>query len=74
MSKPDFRDSIQEMWEIQETQDEELRLMGYPFCLVRTGPTGHQTWFQCRTIDEAHSKLNSIATELDRKGHVLAVA
>lgn len=65
---------IDSLWDIQETPDSELRQMGYPFCVVHTGASGHQTWFQCRSIEEAHAKLNAIHQELDRMKRAQLVA
>lgn len=73
MSKEVLRNTIQEMWEIIETEG-QLRQEGFPFVLVCTNAFGDQNGWPCHTIEEAEQKLNAIAQEYDRKGHVLGIA
>lgn len=73
-TKEVLRDTIQEIWEIHEIFDPILREAGYHFKLVCTNAYGDKTEYECHTIDEAHHRLNAIAQEYDRKGHVLGIA
>lgn len=66
-------EAIAETWEIREA-DLAYRVRGFPFFLVRTGDTGHETIFLCGSIEEAQGKLNQVARVFDKQGHTLAVA
>lgn len=61
--------SIEQVWEImQDPRSEE-----FPFLVVCTLGSGKKMGFQCRTIDEAHAKINAIAEVLFGKQN-MAVA
>lgn len=65
--------AIQETWEIRESPP-SFKQAGYPFVVVRTGETGHETLFICQSLEEAQDKLNAVARAFDKNGHVLAIA
>jgi hypothetical protein len=62
-------ETIQETWHIDGDGGSE-----YPYRLVCTPFIGAPIAFPCRSLSEAHAKLQAIADEHDRMGYILALA
>ena len=55
--------SIEQQWEIIENNGSDLNYsrQAFPFFIVCTVATGRRLGFPCRSVEEAHGKINAIA-------------
>jgi len=57
-------DNIECTWEICKTDSGD-----FPFVLIRSSTLTAPMQFHCRTLEEAHGKLNQLAEEYKRLGY-----